>query len=441
MSAEKSSAPPGKAKPWRNWSGAVRFQPRQLLRPRSLPQLQATVRAASAAGESIRVAGSGHSFVPLVQTDGTLLSLCNLTGLESVENGRARLWAGTQLKPLGEELALRGWGMLNLGDINKQALAGAVATGTHGTGLRLGSISTQVQAMTLVTADGEAVECSATQEPELFAASRVALGALGVMARFDIEVAPAYKLKLVKQAMDLDECLAAAPTLAAQHRHFEFYWVPYTRRTLVKLMDPTDEPESSRSLTAALEMVLENGALSAISRYARMRPSAVPAMARLIASTLKHDTTTMVANCHRAFSSVRLVHFQEMEYELPAERGPEALRELAEFIEKKKVPVHFPVEYRYVKGDDIWLSPFYGRDTASISVHQYVGMPHEAYFRGAEAIFLNHGGRPHWGKMHYLGAAELSRRYPRWDDFAALRRRMDPKGVFLNPLLRHMLGA
>ncbi|WP_304360219.1 D-arabinono-1,4-lactone oxidase [Collimonas fungivorans] len=426
---------------WRNWSGSVQFSPARHLSPGSMEELKAVVRTTVAAGQSLRVVGSGHSFVPLVETGDALVSLRNMSGVASVEAGVADVWAGTDLKTLGEQLGASGHGMLNLGDINKQSLAGAVGTGTHGTGIGLGSISTQVRGMTLVMPDGEPVACSPTQEPDLFAAARVAMGSLGIMAKIRIEVVPAYRLELVKQTMDLDVCLDSAPVLAQQNRHFEFYWFPHTRKTVVKLMNQTEAQVSNQGLTSAMELALENGVFGMLSRLVRAKPARAPGVARLIGKLVGGKAPVMVADCRRAFATERLVRFNEMEYELPAGRGPEALRELAAYIEKNNVLVHFPVEYRYVKGDDIWLSPFYGRDSASISVHQYVGMEHEPYFRAAEAIFLNHGGRPHWGKMHNLGARQLAGLYPRWDDFMVLRNRIDPAGVFINPLLKRYFGC
>jgi len=428
------------SKPWRNWSGAVSFTPQSIAAPTSTRELQSLVRAVGARGGQLRVAGSGHSFTPLVQTQDTLVTLDKMSGIEHIDGHVARIKAGTSLKPLGLELARRGFGMTNLGDINKQALAGAVSTGTHGTGVALGSISTQVRGMDLVLASGEAIHCSATENAEIFDAARVSVGALGVIAALDVELQPAYRLKLIKRAMDLDDCLAQAPDLARLYRHFEFYWIPHTRQTLVKLMDWTAEPESARGLTTASELILENGAFGVISRLARFNPRWAPGLARFMAQVTKSDQSTMVADCHRAFSTARLVRFQEMEYELPAERGPDALRELAEHIERRHVLVHFPVEYRYVAADDIWLSPFYQRDSVAISVHQYVGMAHQEYFAAAEAIFRNHGGRPHWGKMHSLAAPELAGLYPRWDDFQRVRRQLDPKGMFSNALLRRWFG-
>ncbi|SHG91730.1 L-gulonolactone oxidase [Hydrocarboniphaga daqingensis] len=429
-----------RAKPWRNWSGAVQFSPQHVAAPTSVGELQGIVRDVAARGGQLRVAGSGHSFTPLVQTDDTLLTLNGLSGIERIDGHVARIRAGTSLKDLGPELARRGFGMTNLGDINKQALAGAVSTGTHGTGQQLGSISSQVRGMELVLASGERMRCSATENANVFDAARVSLGALGVISSVDIELQPAYRLKLTKRAMDLDDCLAQAPDFARLYRHFEFYWIPHTRQTLVKLMDWTAEPESAQGMTTAVELVLENGAFGLISRLARYNPQWAPKLAQVMAYATKGDQSTMVADCHRAFSTARLVRFQEMEYELPAENGADALRELAEYIERHRVLVHFPVEYRYVAADDIWLSPFYQRDAVSISVHQYVGMEHQAYFAAAESIFRNHGGRPHWGKIHSLAARELRELYPRWDDFQRVRRQLDPKGLFSNALLRRWFG-
>jgi FAD-linked oxidoreductase len=434
------STPITDSKPWSNWSGSVRFTPRSTVTPASVPALQEIVREVGARGGKLRVAGSGHSFAPLVKTSDTLVTLDQLSGIDAIDGHRARIQAGTQLSWLGKELAKRGFGMTNLGDINKQTLAGAVSTGTHGTGLKLGSISTQLRGLSMVLASGEQVHCSATQNAELFDAARVSLGALGIITAMDIELEPAYRLKLIKRNMPLDECLEQSLDLAKLYRHFEFFWMPHTQLTQVKLMDWTDQPESSNGLTTASELVLENGLFGLLSRLVRMNPKWAPGVSRLIANISPSNQSTMVADCHRAFATARLVRFQEMEYELPIERGPDAMRELAEYVNSKPVLVHFPIEYRHVRGDDIWLSPFYGRDSVSISVHQYVGMEHERYFAAAEAIFLNHGGRPHWGKIHSLGARDLAALYPRWHDFQRLRRELDPKGLFLNPLLQRLFN-
>jgi L-gulonolactone oxidase len=312
--------------PFRNWSGLVRFTPHACARPDSEAALSAVVRAAAHEGRKLRVRGSGHSFVPLVETDGVLVSLERMAGIESHDTHSARIHAGTTLDRLGRELWARGLGMLNLGDINKQSLGGAVGTGTHGTGRALGSISSQVEALTLVLADGQVRGCSAAEDPELFAAARVSLGALGIITRLSVKLRPAYKLKLTKSTADLDDCLAQCEALAQRHRHFEFYWFPHTHTVGLKCMDETDEPESQRALTYLNELLLENGALELISRVARLRPAWAPRLARLIAWSMKGDAGTMVSDCHRAFSSPRFVRFHEMEYELPAPRPRRAAR-------------------------------------------------------------------------------------------------------------------
>lgn len=427
--------------PYSNWSGLVRFTPAAHAEPSDLDELGAILRAAAGAGQKVRVRGSGHSFVPLLETDGVLISVDRLAGVETSDEGAASIWGGTRLDALGRALSARGLAMLNLGDVNKQTLAGAVSTGTHGTGRELGSISSQVQGLTLVLASGEQRSCSADSDPELFSAARVSLGALGVIVKLRMALQPACNLRLTKWTLDLDSCLAQCEQLAAAHRHFEFYWFPHTRVTGLKTMDASPEPESRRALHALGELVLENGALGLLSRIARRRPGWAPRLSQLMAWSIRGDAGTMVADCHRAFSSPRLVRFNEMEYELPARHGPEALRELAEFVERKRILVHFPVEYRYVRADDIWLSPFYGRDCAAISIHQYRGMDYEPYFRGAEAIFRSYGGRPHWGKMHNLTAKELAPLYPRWDDFQRVRARLDPRGLFMNDWLRRLFVA
>jgi L-gulonolactone oxidase len=436
-----STALATRARPFRNWSGAVRFTPARLAEPETLEALIAVVREVGERGGKLRVRGSGHSFVPLVATDDVLLSLDQLSGVEHSDRDSASIWAGTTLSVLGRELSARGLGMYNLGDINKQTLGGALGTGTHGTGESLGSISTQVRELTLVLANGATRTCSPEADPDLFAAARVSLGTLGVIAKARVAVRPAYRLKLVKYATDLERCLSECEQLAARHRHFEFYWFPHTQVCGLKEMNDCEEPESKRGLNALGELLIENAALGLISRLARFRPAWAPALSRLIGWSIKGDAGTMVADCHRAFSSPRLVHFHELEYALPRAHGPAALRELAEYVAKRRVEVHFPVEYRYVKADELWLSPFHQRDSVAISVHQYVGMDYEPYFRAAEAIFRSYGGRPHWGKMHNLGARELRPLYPRWDDFQRLRGELDPRGLFMNAFLERLFVA
>lgn len=431
----------GRARTWRNWSGVVTARPRERHAPASLEALATLVREASAGGRTLRVVGSGHSFTPLVATEDVLVSLDALAGVEDVDvpAREARVWGGTKLHALGPALAAHGLAMENLGDINVQSLAGAVSTGTHGTGSGFGCLSTQVAALTLVTAEGEVVECSPTREPELFRAACVSLGSLGVLARLSLRLLPAYRLRLTRRTLPLEECLAGLPALDRQHRNFEFYWFPYSEVALTKASDLTDEEPTHRGVGAFLnDVLLENGAFWLVCQAGRMAKGLIPRLCRLSARAASEGTAVDASD--RIYATPRLVRFVELEYAVPAARGADCLRELDAFIRRERVAVNFPLEFRFVKGDDLPLSPFYRRDSAVLSVHMLRGMPYEAYFRGVEAIFRNHGGRPHWGKMHTLTAEQLRGLYPGWDAFHALRRRLDPKGTFLNPYLRTLFG-
>lgn len=429
-------------KEWRNWSGSVRFRPERILYPGSVEEVAKIIRQAADESKQIRVVGSGHSFTPLVPTDDILLSLDRLRGLEEVdkERGLVTVRAGTKLKELGELLLRHGLAQENLGDIDAQSIAGAISTGTHGTGIDFGILSTQVAALTLVTASGEVIECSPDRHPELFKAAQVSLGSLGVIVRVTLRVLPRYQLHYRSGRMSLEECLDHLDRYRHEHRHFEFFWFPHTDFVQVKFMDKTDQAASTGGLWSRFsKLVLENGVFWLLSEGARLVPRLCPSISRLSAWGV--PTVEEVGDSHRLFATPRLVRFNEMEYGIPAEKLPEVMREIRDCVNLLRFAVHFPVECRYVKGDDIWLSPAYGRDTAFIAVHMYRGMPHESYFSAVEAIFRCHGGRPHWGKMHSLTAEELSRLYPRWNDFRRIRDEQDPEGRFLNSHLRALFGV
>ena len=369
-----------------------------------------------------------------------MLSLERATGIVSLnpERREATVLGGTRLKALGKMLFADGLALENLGDIDAQSLAGAVSTGTHGTGSSLGTLSTQLTSVTLVTATGDVIDCSADCEPDVFRAAGVSLGALGVLWRMRLRLLPVYRLRYTRKSMDLEECLARLPELTA-HRHFELYWFPHTERVDVKAMDPTEEPASSELGRFVNDLLFENGAFWLLSEACRLVPPLCAPASRLCARLVAQGTC--VGPSHRIFATPRLVRFNEMEYAVPSERGADCLREIRRYVDSKRVRVHFPVELRFARGDDIWLSPAYCRDTAYIAVHQYRGMPYEDYFAGVESIFKNHGGRPHWGKMHTRAAADLAALYPMWERFQDVRRRLDPAGVFLNDYLRTLFGA
>lgn len=426
---------------WTNWTGNVQSRPQHIMMPKSVEEIVQLVAACRSAGTRIRVVGSGHSFTRLVQTDECLMSLDHLQGIIRVDPDQqtVEVWAGTKLKTLGLLLHQAGYSQENLGDINAQSIAGAISTGTHGTGVHFGSISTQVMALTVVTASGEVMEVSEQSRPELFKAMQVSLGLLGIIVRVKLRVLPAYRLQYQSRRIPIQECLSSLATFKSEHRHFEFFIFPYSDTVQVKFMNETTDPASHNQRWSYLKkMVVENGLFWLLSESCRMRPSLTKGVSRLSAQSVPsvHEN----GYSHQLFATPRLVRFYEMEYCLPAESMPEAIEELRQTIEQERFAVHFPLECRYVKKDDIWLSPAYERDSAFIAVHMYKGMPYEPYFARMEQIFSRYDGRPHWGKMHTLTAEKLHQLYPRLSDFLAIRAELDPDGLFVNPYLAELFA-
>jgi FAD-linked oxidoreductase len=429
------------AKHWSNWAGNVKSRPQQVAMPRSVDEVIQLVVACQKAGTRIRVVGSGHSFTRLVQTEECLLSLDHLQGIISVDplQQTVEVWAGTKLKTLGQLLHQEGYSQENLGDINVQSIAGAVSTGTHGTGINFGSISTQVVGLTVVTASGEVMEVSEQTQPELFKAMQVSLGLLGIIVRVKLRVLPAYRLRYQSRRMPLDECLASLEMFKTEHRHFEFFSFPYSDTVQVKFMNQTtDLPSANQRWSYVKKMVVENGLFWLLSEGCRLRPSLTRGVSRLSAQSV--PSVLESGYSHQLFATPRLVRFYEMEYCLPAEHMAPAIRDLRQAIEQERFAVHFPIECRYVKKDDIWLSPAYERNSAFIAVHMYKGMPFESYFTRMEEIFARYGGRPHWGKMHSMTAEKLHSLYPRLADFLSVRAELDPAGLFVNPYLTELFG-
>jgi FAD-linked oxidoreductase len=427
---------------WQNWSGSVSAQVDSIRQPRTQEELCAIVRECRAAGKKLRVVGSGHSFTPLVATDGVLINLDQDHGVEAIDalKRQVTVRAGTKIKALGELLFEHGLAQENLGDIDSQSIAGAVSTGTHGTGMTLGSISTQIAALTLITADGQALDCSPDQHAEVFNAARVSMGALGIISRVTLQCVPAFKLHYRWERRTFDDVVANYDRYRRENRNFEFFWMPHTDLALVKFMNPTDQAVREKNRFRKFnEMALENGVFWLFSRLARARPGRSAWVSRALAGLMTAGED--VNYSHRIYATPRLVRFQEMEYNIPVEAFPEALKEIRATIARDRHNVHFPVECRFVRADDIPLSPAYQRDAAYLAVHMYRGMPYRAYFDAMEAIFRRYEGRPHWGKMHTRTADELRALYPRWDDFHAARRQVDPDGFWLNDYLRGLFGV
>jgi FAD-linked oxidoreductase len=430
------------AKEWRNWAGDQRCLPARIERPTSRGELIESVKRAGDAGLTVRVAGSGHSFTDIACTGGVLLDLERLDRVLGVdrEAGRVKVEAGIDLRDMNETIWGYGLALENLGDIDKQAAAGAVSTATHGTGSRFRNLSSQIEAVELILSDGTLMEISADQEPHLLPAARVGLGALGVIATLTFRAIPAFTIRRLDSPLPLEETLDRLDDLADGSDHFEFYVFPHTDVALLRQSDRTDEPPKprNRALEYGQEVVLENWVMGAIARAGRRMPSRIPALSRFVSSRL--GRSTKVDRSYRVYASQRRVRFTEMEYAIPRRHAGEAIPRVLAAAEAADPPVGFPIEVRFVAGDELWLSPAHDRDTTYIAVHQFQGMAWESYFRSVEAIMNEYGGRPHWGKRHFQTAATLAERYPRWEDFLAARSRLDPDGRFRNAYLDRVLG-
>lgn len=424
---------------WKNWSETVISRPAHYEQPKNIEDIQKIIAQCRKAGNRIRVVGAGHSFTPLVATGEMMLSLSKLSGIVEIdrENNLVTVWAGTTLKDLGKMLHREGFAMENLGDINVQSIAGAISTGTHGTGVSFGNLSTQVETLTIITATGEELEISSTKHAELYHASLVSLGMLGIIVKVQLRVIPAHRLICKTSKISFRHCLQELDDLKLKNRHFEFFWFPYTNTVQIKQMNSlSNSSQPNQKGNAFNKIVMENGALWVLSQMCRFQPKLSKTVSKIAAIGI--PTATEIGSSHDIYASPRMVKFHEMEYSLPAGAMAPALRDLENVLEKRNFHVNFPIECRFVKEDDIWLSPAYGRDSAYIAVHMFQGMKFQPYFDAAEEVFQYYGGRPHWGKMHSMTAEKLAEVYPMYEDFLAIRRQLDPDGLFLNDYLRSL---
>ncbi|MGR3935037.1 D-arabinono-1,4-lactone oxidase [Streptomyces sp. BRA346] len=428
---------------WRNWAGNVIARPVRSVAPSSTQELAEAVRRAVADGLRVKPVGTGHSFTTTAATDGVLIRPDRLVGVREVdrEAGTVTVAAGTTLRQLNETLSAHGLSLTNMGDIMEQTVAGAASTGTHGTGRDTASIAAQIKGLELVTADGSVLRCSATEHPEIFAAARVGLGALGVVTAITFEVEREFLLTAREEPMSFDRVMTDFEQLVAENEHFEFYWFPHTGNCNTKRNNRSTGPASPVGRVSGWvdDELLSNGIFQVACTVGRAVPATIPGIAKISSRALSARTYTDIP--YKVFTSPRRVRFLEMEYAVPREAAVPALRELKATVERSGLRVSFPVEVRTAPADDIPLSTASGRDTAYIAVHLYRGTPHRAYFTAAEQIMTAHGGRPHWGKLHSRDAAYLSGVYPRFGEFTALRDRLDPDRVFGNDYLRRVLGG
>jgi L-gulonolactone oxidase len=438
-----SSTASGKNGTWRNWGGNVVARPAREVTPASVDELAAAVRAAAEDGLRVKAVGTGHSFTSIAATDGVLIRPRLLAGIREIDRaaGTVTVEAGTPLKRLNLALAREGLSLTNMGDIMEQTVSGATSTGTHGTGRDSGSIAAQIKALELVTADGSVLTCSEKENPDVFAAARIGLGALGIVTAITFAVEPVFLLHAREEPMPLARVLAEFDELWAENEHFEFYWFPHTGNTNTKRNNRSAGPERPVSRVKGWfeDEFLSNGVFQAANWVGRAAPATIPAIARISSKALSARSYTDIP--YKVFTSPRRVRFVEMEYAVPRDAAVDVLRELKAMVDRSPLRISFPVEVRTAPADDITLSTASGRDTAYVAVHMFRGTPYQRYFTAAERIFTAHEGRPHWGKVHTRDADYLSGVYPRFAEFTALRDRLDPERRFQNDYLRRVLGA
>jgi FAD-linked oxidoreductase len=428
---------------WTNWSRIQQADPVRVETPRSVAEVSDAVRRAAHDGLALRMIGSGHSFTGVAVADGVQLRPLGRAGVRAVARatGVVTVDAGIDLTTLCHELHARGLGLVNMGDIRVQTLAGALQTGTHGTGRASGALASQVLALELVLADGTVTTVSREHDPDLFDAARVGLGAFGVLTAVTLQTRPAFLLEAKEEPRRLEEVLDGFDGWAAAHDHVEFYWFPHTDRCLLKRNDVVDGPAAPLSRFAEWrdDELLANSVFGVVNRLGRRAPGAVPRLNAVAGSLLSDRTYTDTS--YRVFTSPRTVRFNEQEYAIPRDALVPAVREVVALLARSRWQISFPIEVRILPADDAWLSTAHGRASAYIAVHTFEGTPYAEYFQGVEAVLREHDGRPHWGKLHTRTAADLAPAYPRWADAMAVRDRVDPHRMFANPYLEQVLGA
>lgn len=430
---------------WRTWGRTEIATPATALEPSHASEIQSLVREAADRGTTVKPIGAGHSFTAIAVTEGLQLRTDRLHGLMSVDGaqGLATLGAGTRLAEVPRLIGYYGLAMPNLGDIDRQTIAGAISTGTHGTGSSFGGLATQVVGVQLITGTGELITVSAAENPELLDAVRVGLGALGVLVSVTLQCVPAFVLAASERPERLAAVLDNFEQRCDAADHFEFYWFPHTSTALTKTNTrlPVDTPTAplGRARRFVDDTVVSNELFRSLCALQSRTPGLTPTINGLADKITGNRSFTDLSD--RVFTTRRTVRFREMEYALPRAAVPDALRAVQQMIKDQGLRISFPIEVRSAAADQLWLSTAHDRLSGYIAVHRYHrDRSTEAYFDAVEEIMLDHDGRPHWGKLHTLTADQLRPKYPRFDDFLAVRDRLDPQRVFANPYLDRVLG-
>lgn len=435
---------------WSNWTGNIQSKPIQIYTPETEEEVITLVKKAAREGVRVKVTGSGHSCSRIAASDNAwLISLDKLNQLISIDHqtGHVTVQAGIRLYELNQLLADNGLALSNLGTIDEQSIAGAISTGTHGTGIDRGSLSSMVAGLHLVTASGELIEASPQHNASLYQAACVGLGSLGIITRVTLACVPAFKMNVREWPDTLENTLAKLDERLKLDR-FCFWWFPHTDQVAVRTAETTNEaltikPRLRCWMDKFKNIMILNRLHETAMLAAAKKPTLIPHINRIFQRRFYAASKSEIVSSKDGFRLTILVKQHVMEYALPVSRTAEAVRGLKKLIEDKAYKVHHPIEVRFGASDNAWLSLAHGRETCYIGVIMYrpfgQHVPYEDYFRDVDQLFYKLGGRPHWAKIHYRSAEELRKLYPQWDEFMAMRSKLDPSGMFLNDYLERVL--
>lgn len=420
----------------KNWAGSFEFSPAHVFSPKSETELVQIVSDAHQKNHTLRAKGSAHSWTPLIATNDWFISFDQLSGITEVQKEQKTVsaLAGTKLKTFTHDCFKHDLALPNQGDIEAQSLAGALSTGTHGTGATLQSLSNQIQKARVVLADGSIKTVDQKTDPDFFNAFRVSLGAFGLMSQLKIKMIDSYKLKMNSWPESMDATLEKLDQLIAENRHFELFYFPIGDWSIVKTMNITNDPVIEPTVFTKLNEVVLNNWFYELINIIAQKTNRFDSFDRLMKKVVSPEKA--IHWSHQVFPSIRTVKFMEMEFNVPRDQFRVVFSELKATIKKLGFKTLFPIEIRFVKSDDIWISPAYQRESVYFAVHTYIDQDYREYFLALQSVFKKYGGRPHYGKWHSYERRDFEQVYPRWNDFCEMRQKIDPQGRWLNPHLR-----
>lgn len=415
-----------------NWGQNQTSKPKNFYEPADEADVQKIVREVRERGERLRVIGANHSWSAVGTSDHNLMRIDALDDLLHVDIDamQVTVGAGIRLHALVRRLAKLGWAMQNLGSIDEQSVAGVMSTGTHGTGLGIGNIATQIVGMKIV--DGKGDLYVVEDGTDLMRAARVSVGMLGIITEVTIQCVPAFRLHERSWSLPFEKALKVMPTLVKNHTHVKFWWLPHTGMIQVYVFEPTDRPATRLRLGAkSLDDFTNRYVFSGIIGLGNAAPAIVPLLNKVVARSYfkKYER---VADSVDIFTVAMPPRHLESEYAVPFENTVPLVRGVKSLIDGHNLKVSFVNEVRFVAGDDSWLSPAHSGPVCQFGAYISDGPYAKPFFDGFDALAADLGARPHWGKLFGMTPESVRAAFPKYDDFQSLRATMDPDRVFSN---------